>query len=620
MHAASRPSAATVCGTAPAKAAGRSVGDHLEANLRALAARDPQRAAAIRAAPPCAGQVAPTTAGSPTLVCNGLPLHNRYDPVREAEAWALRHGDRLADAATAIVVGFGLGYHVEALASRFTGRVVVVEPDASLLRTALATRPLGELLARVDLAGADLAAPAGRAAVLPYAPAVVRAGDALRAVADRLAARAGLAATRLRVLVVSPLGGGSHPLTHYCARALAGLGHAVTVLDLAPFAGGLEAIGRFGARGAARREVETAYLRFLGDGILAAVDATAPDLLLAMAQAPLLPPVLDEIGRRGVLRAFWFVEDHRLFPYWRDVLPAYDHFFAIQQGAFLAETAGAGGGAVHYLPCAADPGVHAPLLLDAAERAELGAPVAFVGAGYRNRRLAFRPLLDLGLRIWGSEWAGAGAVEEAVQRAGARIPTEDTVRIFNATTVNLNLHSSTWVDGVEPHGDFVNPRTFELAACGAFQLVDRRALLPALFAPDDEVAVFDDAGALRERVRHWLAHPEERRRIAAAGRARALREHTYRHRMAALLEAVWTRDGARLGGRVRRDETLADAAAAAGDTPLGRWLGTLPAGAPFSLEQVAREIGGRQGGLAEPEAIFLFLHQFDDLYLREQRA
>jgi spore maturation protein CgeB len=596
------------------------VSEHLEANLRALAACDPAGAAAIAAAPPGADRVMPTPGGSPTLVAGTLPLHNPHDPVRDADAWAARHADALAGADTAVVVGFALGYHVEALARRFAGRIVVVEPDLGLLRTAFAARPLAALLARIALrTGADADDGWGAFAVLPYAPAVLRAGAALRSVAEALGARAGLARTRLRVLLVSPLGGGSHPLTGYCARALRALGHAVDVLDLAPFAAGMPAIAGLGIRAAARRDVETSYLRFLGDGVLAALDATRPDLLLAMAQAPLVPAVLDEVGRRGVLRAFWFVEDHRLFPYWREVIGGYDHFFAIQDGAFLAEAAGAGGAAVHYLPCAADPAVHRPLALDAAARAALGAPVAFVGAGYRNRRLAFRPLLDLGLRLWGSEWAGAGAVEEAVQRGGARVATEDTVRIFNATAVNLNLHSSTFVDGVEPRGDFVNPRTFELAACGAFQLVDRRRLLPPLLAPGTEVAVFDDAAALRDLVRHWLARPDERAAVAAAGRARVLREHTYRHRMQALLEAVWRRDGARLRARPRADATIGEVARAAAGGPLGAFLATLPPAEPFRLDVVTRDILARSGALGDAESIFLFLHQFDELYLRASR-
>src|SRR5437879_5584494 len=589
---------------------------HLEENLRAL---DPQLAAEIRAAAPLPSAPELVATGDPTLTADGVLLHSRHDPRREAARWAETQRERLGDAAdTAVVLGFGLGYHVEALAAVWEKPIVVVEPDRALLRTALAARDLRALLDRVTVATGPLEEDAGRPVVLPHAPSVLRSAT-LRTIGESIAGRAALRGVRLRILVVSPLAGGSYPMAAHCARALGQLGHADRVLDLAPFAPGMDALACFTPRRKARGAVEQAYMRFLGPGVLAAIEAEKPDLVLALAQAPLDAAVLAEIGRRGVLRAFWFVEDHRLLTYWQNVIGEYDYFFTIQQGAFLEDAARRSAARVAYLPCAADPAVHRPLELAAAERHALGAPVGFVGAGYRNRRIAFRPLLDLGLKIWGTEWGGAGQVEAAVQRNGARISTEDTVRIFNATRVNLNLHSSTYVDGVEPRGDFVNPRTFELAAAGAFQLVDRRELLPPLLRPHAEVATFTDAAELHERVRHYLAHPDERAFLAAEGRARVLAEHTYRHRMQRLLETVAARDHERLAARPR-EETVADAAKREGDTPLGGLLRRLAPAAPFTLDGVVQGLLHRSGDLSDPEAILLFLHQFDELYVREQRA
>ncbi len=596
----------------------------LEANLRALRARDPTLAARVEAADPLPAAPVTTSSGHPTLTADGVLLHNAHDPWREAARWGEAQRERLALAEdpVAVVLGFGLGYHVEALGAVWDGPLVVVEPDLGLLRTALETRELCAVLARVTLVPGPIDTATvdgwGAAVLLPHAPSLLREGDVLRGLRERIAGRTVLRDLRLRVLVVSPLAGGSYPITGYCARALAELGHDVTVLDLAPFAGSMEAIGSFTPRAGARRVIETAFGRFLGAGIIAAVEAVKPDLVLAMAQAPLDPAVLDEIGRRGVLRAFWFVEDHRLFPYWRDVIGGYDHFFGIQQGTFLTEARRLGNGRAAYLPLAADPVVHRPLALTAAERAEYAAPVSFVGAGYRNRRLAFRALLDCGLRIWGTEWGGAGPVEAALQRSGARISTADSVRIFNATEVNLNLHSSTWVDGVDPVGDFVNPRTFELAAAGAFQLVDARALLPPLFSAGTELATFTDAGELRPLLRHWLAHPEERAVLAAAARTRCLAQHTYRHRMESLLETVCAADAERIAARPR-GATVGDAARAEGATPLGGFLATLPPQTPFTLDGVVQRLLHHEGDLTDPEAVMLFLHQFDELYVKEAR-
>jgi spore maturation protein CgeB len=269
-----------------------------------------------------------------------------------------------------------------------------------------------------------------------------------------------------------------------------------------------------------------------------------------------------------------------------------------------------------YLPCGFDPRVHRPLVLDAAESAELGSDVSFVGAGYRNRRLAFRRFLDLDFRIWGSDWGGAEGLGRVIQRGGARIDTEDAVRIFNASRVNLNLHSSTYHEGVDPRGDFVNPRTFELAGAGAFQVVDRRTLLPPLFA-DDELAVTDGVAAMRDATDYYLAHEDERLAMAGRARRRALAEHTYARRMEALLAAVIGPAQERLLGK-RRTVTVGDVArSGAGD--LERFLARFDPHTPFTIDQLAASLAAREGALSEPEAIFLFLHQFDELYLREHR-
>lgn len=565
-----------------------------------------------------------TPAGVPTLAVGEVYIHNRFDPEHEARRWAAAQRERLVaeSATTAVVFGLGLGYHVEALATTWAGRIVVVEPDGELLAAAGSARDLSGLLGRVELVDGATTAERidgwGRVVLCTHAPSLLRGDARLSRLHDEIAARTGLRDLRLRILVVSPLGGGSHPITSYCAHALAHLGHAVSVLDLAPFAGGLAAIPSFSPKKAARAAVGEAFQRFLGTGITAAVEAAEPDLVLAMAQAPLDGPVLDRLGQQGVVRAFWFVEDHRLFPYWKDVVGSYDYFFTIQQGAFLEEAQRRSPGRAVYLPLAADPGVHRPLVLSDAEHREFAAPVGFVGAGYRNRRTAFRPLVDLGLRIWGTEWGGSGPLERLVERQGARIPTEDCVRIFNATTINLNLHSSTYVDGVDPRGDFVNPRTFELAACGAFQLVDERALLPALFRPGVELATFADAGELRDLVRMFLAAPERRTAVTAAARRRVLAEHTYVHRMQALLATMVGRELSRWQARPRQ-ETAADVARADTESPLGRLCAELPPATPFTLAGLTGALAGREGDFTDAEAILLFLHQFDEMYVRDAR-
>ncbi|MBM4267819.1 MAG: glycosyltransferase [Deltaproteobacteria bacterium] len=602
-------------------------GGFFERNCSVLRARSPSLVERIAAEPVTSGyEVGRAGSGDPLLAVHGQALHNTVDPRADGARWARTALDRLeaADAERAIVVGLGLGYHVEALADRFPGAIEIVEPDLRLWRVALESRDLEKVLARVVSSDASeppsTATPSSslRTRVLPHQPSLLRTDGIHRRVYEETLARASSSGLQLRFLVVPPMAGGSLPIAGYAARALRRLGHEVRLLDLADFRESLRLLERFGAKPATRARLEGALCAVLGQGIAAAAEAFAPDVVLALAQAPLDAAALEAIGRTGALRALWFVEDFRRFTYWREVAAHYDHVFTIQTEQCFEAISSASAVRLSYLPCAFDPAVHRPLELSPAERSAYGSDVSFVGAGYHNRRRALLRFLDQDFRIWGSEWEGASRLERVVQRSSARISTEESVQIFNATAVNLNLHSSTYHDDVDPNGDFVNPRTFELAGCGAFQLVDRRRLLPELLRPGEEVIVADSAAEMRELAVHFLARPAEREAIARNARERALAEHTYEHRMQALVAALVAHAPDRVYER-RRPPTFGDLAKSESG-PLAALLRRFPADAPFALDPIVERIMRRDGRVDEEEAIFLFLHQFQELYLGEART
>nr|WP_284710751.1 glycosyltransferase [Desulfovibrio aminophilus] len=84
----------------------------------------------------------------------------------------------------------------------------------------------------------------------------------------------------------------------------------------------------------------------------------------------------------------------------------------------------------------------------------------------------------------------------------------------------------------------VNQRVFDVPASGAFLLTDRRRQMERLFEPGREMAVYDTPDDVPGQVRRWLADPAGRARLAEAGRRRVLAEHTYDHRLAALLRTM----------------------------------------------------------------------------------
>ena len=88
----------------------------------------------------------------------GVYVHSRYDPEREAARWAegaIAQGAAMEDREQGrvpmcyIVDGFGLGYHVKALYERLTGEafIVVSEPEVGLIRTAVEHLDYSEMFA-----------------------------------------------------------------------------------------------------------------------------------------------------------------------------------------------------------------------------------------------------------------------------------------------------------------------------------------------------------------------------------------------------------------------------------------------------------------------------------------
>jgi spore maturation protein CgeB len=276
----------------------------------------------------------------------------------------------------------------------------------------------------------------------------------------------------------------------------------------------------------------------LGQLTIARIAEDPPDVVLALAQAPMTLPLLEHMRRKNFVTAMRFVENYRHLTYWQQVAAGYDHWFVIQQQPCIDALRYAGAKQVSYLPMAAEPSIHRPLHLTPEEQTMLGADVAFVGAGYANRRDLLPRLVtnEWGFKLWGNEWEGAASLVGVLQRAGARIDTETCVKVFNGTKVNLNLHSWTGA-GLDPDADFVNPRTFELAACGAFQIVDNRALMPDVFS-NEQMVTFGQPEDLVPHVRAWLRDDSGRKEIAEAARQRVLAEHTYVHRMRQLLAQI----------------------------------------------------------------------------------
>jgi spore maturation protein CgeB len=592
-----------------------------ESNIVRLAQSDSAFAAALRQSRGGVLEILPSRNGMISARAHGRWVHSAYDPIKEAQAWA--EGQSYQEGETVVVFGVGLLYHVEALCARLprTAPVVLVVSDLRVLADAASARTWGDWIERLSWAWgttegiseqiADVGHPLR---LVTYAPAAALHADDHRAIETALQRKVSAqAGGQLRIAVVGPIYGGSLPITRYAVSALESLGHDVRWLDHSVHATSYHQLELL-KNSQHRLALQSKYAEMLSRVTMAQLAEDPPDLVLSLAQAPLILPALEHLRRKKFLTAMWFVENYRHLTYWQQLAAGYDFWFVIQQEPCIAALKQAGAKDVRYLPMAADPSVHRPLELTQDEREEYGSDVSFVGAGYANRREIFPRLLgrDWTFKLWGNEWDGATELTSVLQRNGARIDTDTCQKVFNASAVNLNLHS--WAGaGLDPDGDFVNPRTFELAACGAFQLTDRRALLSDLFT-ESEVATVSSSDELPAEIARWLREPEQRVAIAAQARRRVLAEHTYAHRMRDLLSQIGVASPDRIGSILRGARQADALAATATDSfpSLAATLRTFPSTQRVELKQLAAQIRSRgpMGALSREDLMVLMLDEY----------
>ncbi len=553
--------------------------------------------------------------GAPTLKARGIYLHSRYNPQEEAQ--------RLVDSAAidpqrpVFVVGVGMGYHVQELLARGV-ETAACDPDPDVVRFALdgplvSTDMLMAIGDPSEWATTDAfqSYAARMPQVLVHPPTARLHPDWTEAACAALASAA-LSAQRLNVAVVGPLYGGSLPIAGYLAKAFRRLGHQTLLVDNSAAWDLYKGVTGSIQSKRASNQLGNLLTGFLEEWSYARVAEFHPEICIVLAQAPVGRDFPARLAAHGIVTAFWYVENWRHLPYWKDTAPCYDAFFHIQPGEFEQRLEEAGCRHHAFVQTACDPHVHRPVTLSPNEAEEYECDLSFAGAGYYNRIQFFKGLTDYAFKIWGVNW-GDRDVARLVVGGERRFDNEEFMKIVAGSKINLNLHSSNAHDGVDPKCDAINPRVFEIAAAGGFQLCDPCVGLERFFDYETELPVYRDLRELRAHIDHFLAHPEERRAIAERARVRTLRDHTYENRARQMLEFLIARHGARILRRgVRIQRSIAEAAARAAEHPeLAGWLATLPPDAPFTPESI-NELLQPATRDCYPERVFAYMKEVRD--------
>ena len=592
--------------------------EHYEQNLLVLKDRAPELANKVEISE-IDSKIKIISGGSGSKVINirGIDLDHPEKPLESAQSWAKRtlNTKSLQEASAIIVTGFLGGFHLRALLDLTDKEVHCFEPNPALLKAALALEDQRDVLVRLASIGfspkhfESLLGKQETVELVIHPKASALSRDSIDQLKSLFWSERGLRELRPSIAVMGPIYGGSLPIARYTTNALQLLGQRSVGYDFSAFYEGythMEGIVRDKARSTV---LQNNYVEMLSQVVLEAINERPTDILICLAQAPLSPRVLTELRNRGIILVMWFVEDCRRFQAWKEIARYYDYMFLIQEEVFPGLVEQAGAGSAKYLPVACEPRIHCPLELSDEDKGRWGSALSHVGAGYNNRKQVFASLVNYDFKIWGTEWPDTFPFNKLVQEKGRRLSPEEYVRVFNASDVNINLHSSAERDGVDPKGDFVNPRTFELAASGAFQLVDRRTLLPPMFKYDEELGVFSDRRELEEKIDFYLANPEERSKVSERARLRALSEHTYEQRIRSMLGMIYADRYEQLKTRLSESPWERTLRASEEFPELHDRFDTVYArGGEPKLEELVVDIVDSKGALSETEQKLLFLH------------
>lgn len=318
-------------------------------------------------------------------------------------------------------------------------------------------------------------------------------------------------------------------VTEYIEEAIRALGHAIRIVDE----------GRHILPGRLRQRasfIDQVDLQWFNRQVLRACDRFGPDLFIASGGERILHSTVTAMKKRGIRTALWTIDPPSHFAPILRGAPAYDHVFC--QGSEAVDILKEKGiSRLTWLPMACAPDDRQPVHRAREDRDARGHDVVFVGSHYPVRERFFEVLADLDLAIWGPGWDRLPGDSPLKGRVlSAHTTPEQWRKIYATAKIVLSVHYRDPLGVIPCHQ--ASPRVFEALACGAFVLTDRQRDVMTLFRDGEHLVAFEDGEDLRRKVEAYLRCPDERERIAGNGRTEVLSRHTYRDRLAVLLDRL----------------------------------------------------------------------------------
>jgi spore maturation protein CgeB len=264
----------------------------------------------------------------------------------------------------------------------------------------------------------------------------------------------------------------------------------------------------------------------LNRDLLQMAAAEKPDLLWTDKLLSMRPETLDRMRAMGVVTVSYMIDNpfgSRQDPGWRLYMKDIPHYdlHVVQRDKNILDYRQRGARDVIKIQTAYEPTIHFPPP-EGWSDANRDREVSFVGTPYDQRADTLDKLSQLGFpvtisgnrRSW--ERALTPNAFTRVYREGELYLQQYREAIWRSK-INLSFITHSNQD------EFVH-KSFEIAGCGGFLLAERSEGHLQRFRENEEAVFFSSFEELVQKIRRYLPDEDARRRIAAAGQARAVRD------------------------------------------------------------------------------------------------
>ena len=265
----------------------------------------------------------------------------------------------------------------------------------------------------------------------------------------------------------------------------------------------------------------------LNRDILALAERERPDVFWADKLLALRPRTLDKLRAMGIVTVSYMIDNAfgpRRDPGWRLYRKDIPHFdlHVVQRDKNIADYKSSGARDVLKVQTAYEPTLQFPPPEGWSDM-DRDRGVSFIGTPYDDRASFLTrlwkecgfPVVISGATLW--EGALDSEALKALYHPRGELYMDAYRENIWRSKINLSFITHSNQD------EFVH-KSFEIAGCGGFLLAERSAGHLARFREGEEAAFFSGFEECAAQIRRYLEDEEARTRIAAAGRARAVRD------------------------------------------------------------------------------------------------